>query len=613
MHALPSRWLYADLDAIDPRALPAHFTPSLAWETSPHRFQALWLLDRHITIPAFERLNQRLTYATGADKGGWSATKVLRVPGSLSTKYQETFRVRLIKLDKPRKHRVETLTHLLRDTQITSSDANLGALPPSDVLPDPIQVLAEHKRSLPSRTRQLLRAKTLLNSDDRSARLWELYTSLLAAGLEPAEVFVLVRSTVWNKYKGQRREGAQLWIEIGKAAAKAQTAAAASTSNGTTNTQDNTTSNKKTPKNKKFKRELVNVTDFRARRFPQPNWLVEEIWTRGAFGFLAGESKTYKSLLGMDLAISIATGTSFLNTFRIPAQAPVLLWQEENDEGLVQERIRRIELARGLHYRSNGYNLDLHGTTYPLFLGNRHAIDLNNPIDLKYLVRGIHKHNPKLVILDPLYMMIPTLDERESAAMMPTMRNLAKIQTQLKVSIMVVHHYHKPQQGTKGGRPMHRLSGTGIFGRRYDSAIWVEAQSSPAHTVRIASSHRSKIDGKEFKVTFDMPDDDEVTYKPHVSEWAEDDELDNDAGDQIIDLAKTQTTHKTQKTPNTFAHITEPVKLRDLAKELSVKSGQLKIDMEREGFTFEKGKQYTSKGVVYHVQWAVPPNDTHNP
>ena len=38
-YVLPSRWLYADLDEVDPRGLHSALTPTLAWETSPARFR----------------------------------------------------------------------------------------------------------------------------------------------------------------------------------------------------------------------------------------------------------------------------------------------------------------------------------------------------------------------------------------------------------------------------------------------------------------------------------------------------------------------------------------------------------------------------------------------
>jgi hypothetical protein len=606
----PSRILYADLDEVDPRTLD--IAPSLAWETSPEHFQAAWLLDRPLPRTAFERLNQRLTYATGADKGGWSATKVLRVPGSVSTKYESPFRVRMIRLKRPRKYTVEDMRALLKNIQ-TTLDAP-GTLPPSDTLPDPADTYRRLRAQIPVRGRQLLKTKSLVSSDDRSARLWELESLLLSAGLEPEEVYVLVRRSVWNKYKGQRREAAQLWTEIGKAQANAA------------EPEKRKRVKEGKPKKRKYRREMVAVSDFRNRTYQTPTWLVKELWTRGAFGFLAGESKTYKSLLALDMAVSVASGTPFLSHFHIPAasQGPVLLWQEENEEGLVQDRLRRIEFARGLGPTSSGYTMhSLRGRDYPFFLGNRQAIDLNDEKDLKYLVRQIHRFEPRLVILDPLYMMIPTLDESEAAAITPMLRNLAKIQTDTKTSIQVVHHYKKPQQSSKGGRPMHRMSGTGVFGRRYDSAIWVEVISEDENqpVIRISSSHRAQASGSSYVVSFDMPNDDEMSYTAHVRPWTEQDELEDEASRTQLVLDGMGAPHDIQDdewlpgiphgnyTITDLPPVSQRTQLRKISRKLGVKSHALSDAYKQAGYTVEHGESYTDlKGRTFRRLYVLPPD-----
>ena len=40
-----SRFLWQDLDAVDPRKLPAELKPTIAWESSPKRYQAIWKLN----------------------------------------------------------------------------------------------------------------------------------------------------------------------------------------------------------------------------------------------------------------------------------------------------------------------------------------------------------------------------------------------------------------------------------------------------------------------------------------------------------------------------------------------------------------------------------------
>lgn len=103
---LPSCWLYADLDKVKPPRYKGNLEmrligepslqPSIAWESSPGRYQALWHLDKHLPKIAHSQLNQKLTYALGADKGGWDLTQVLRVPGTINHKYAEKPKVKLL-------------------------------------------------------------------------------------------------------------------------------------------------------------------------------------------------------------------------------------------------------------------------------------------------------------------------------------------------------------------------------------------------------------------------------------------------------------------------------------------------------------------------------------
>lgn len=93
---LPSCWLYADLDEVKPIRAHAELSPTIAWESSPGRYQALWHMDQHMPPNLHQELNRKLTYALGADKGGWDTTQVLRVPGTFNHKYAEKPEVKLL-------------------------------------------------------------------------------------------------------------------------------------------------------------------------------------------------------------------------------------------------------------------------------------------------------------------------------------------------------------------------------------------------------------------------------------------------------------------------------------------------------------------------------------
>ena len=79
--AMDEHCLWADLDEVDPTQLE-EYPPTIAWETSPGRYQALWLTQGDIQGASWPgRENQCLTYHIGADPSGWDTTQLLRIPG----------------------------------------------------------------------------------------------------------------------------------------------------------------------------------------------------------------------------------------------------------------------------------------------------------------------------------------------------------------------------------------------------------------------------------------------------------------------------------------------------------------------------------------------------
>jgi hypothetical protein len=205
-NALPSRWLYADLDEADPARLPVELRPTLAWETSPDRFQCLWLIDRPLERVTFEAVNQRLTYLVGADRSGWDAAQLLRVPGTTSRKRGKPHRVRLLSGPRPM-HRYEDVAAMVAHIDVISITV---PTPMIGRLPDRDSVLTRTKLS--PMDRRLLRETAA--SADRSGALWHLELRLFKAGLSCEEVYVLVLPTVWNKWRN-RPQG--LWREVSRA------------------------------------------------------------------------------------------------------------------------------------------------------------------------------------------------------------------------------------------------------------------------------------------------------------------------------------------------------------------------------------------------------------
>ncbi len=198
--------MFADLDGVLPhKGRP--LTPSIAWSTSPGNFQAVWLLaegppDRL----RWAALNRRLTYATHADKGGWHASKLLRIPHTRNYK-------RMPQVD---------LGHILWVTDKTYDYSELDAILPVEVHlnafdspPPPTPTQGEWQEMvrtvwgvLPLGVRSDMAAK---HKKDRSYAVVLLNNDLRRLEFGPAERFRLIWGVAWNKWRTDRDNPAMLW------------------------------------------------------------------------------------------------------------------------------------------------------------------------------------------------------------------------------------------------------------------------------------------------------------------------------------------------------------------------------------------------------------------
>lgn len=485
----PSVWLYADLDPVDPTTIPLAATS--AWETSPGRYQCLWRVKRSLDGKQHPALNQRLTYLCDADKGGWSLTKVLRVPGSKNYKRSTVVEGKLLWHDLQH-YQVKTVVQVVKSAPNPIASRTV----PTDLqLPDLTAdaVVHKYKEQLPKKVLKLIRASKA-QVGERSDRLWELECLLLDAGVPPEEVLVVVRETVWNKYAGTRRELNQLWHEIQKAAAETQS--------------------------RKFGVEgmrLIPYSQFIEEPTPTQLWTVEGIWSHDAHGLIAGEPKTFKSFVAGDLAVSVASGTKFLGRFDVPETGPVIMIQEENTPAMMKDRLEKIAFNRGLtgDVSSNGGMLSFdRPDNLPMYLMNNQRFNLTDKDHLSLLESWIREIKPKLVVLDPIYLMMPGVDENSAVGLTPILRDLLTIKQRYDVGILIVHHYNKPRDG-EDRRPGSRISGSGVFYRWFESAVYLEKGRTPGEVV-MTPEHRGAAPSGSIHLEFDIGEMGELDYHVDV-------------------------------------------------------------------------------------------------
>ena len=106
---------------------------------------------------------------------------------------------------------------------------------------------------------------------------------------------------------------------------------------------------------------VVRVGEIPPRKAPE-RWLVEELWGASSVGVIGGAPKCAKTWLGLDMALSVATGTACLGKYTVPEPGPVLVYLAEDALPVVRERIEGMARHRGLDLGS----VEIHVITAPV-------------------------------------------------------------------------------------------------------------------------------------------------------------------------------------------------------------------------------------------------------
>ncbi len=203
------------------------------------------------------------------------------------------------------------------------------------------------------------------------------------------------------------------------------------------------------------------------------NWLIESLWLENAAGIIGGQPKCCKSWLGLDMAVSVASGTPCLGRFAVSTSGPTLVYLAEDSIEEVKKRVHCICNSRKLYIHS----LDLVVITAP-------TLRLDSEWDQKKLLATVERISPKLLLLDPL-VRLHRLDENNARDIAGLLGFLREIQRKAKCAVVLTHHASKrtcvrPGQGLRGTSDLH------AFG---DSNLYLSRDTEDA--LELISEHRS--------------------------------------------------------------------------------------------------------------------------
>ena len=202
-------------------------------------------------------------------------------------------------------------------------------------------------------------------------------------------------------------------------------------------------------------------------------WLVERLWMDSAVGIIGGAPKCCKSWLGLDVALSVASGTPCLDTFPISAPGPTLLYMAEDAAPVVKARLTGICRHRGIDLA----DLPIHVITAP-------ALRLDLQRDQERLLETVSLYRPGLLLLDP-FVRLHRIDENHAGDVSALLAYLRQLQRQYDMAIVVVHHSRKNGRASTPGQ---NLRGSGDFHAWADSSLYLRRKQS--HLV-LTPEHRS--------------------------------------------------------------------------------------------------------------------------
>lgn len=202
-----------------------------------------------------------------------------------------------------------------------------------------------------------------------------------------------------------------------------------------------------------------------AERPEAERWLIEGLWSAEAVGVIGGEPKTCKSILGLSLAVAVASGSLALGRFAARQIGRVLLFAAEDALHIVRRRLDGIARAAGLALAS----LDIQVITVP-------ALRLDVDADRERLARTVESLRPRLLLLDP-FVRLHRIDENVAAEVAPVLAYLRELQRSFAVSVMLIHHSRKGAakaragQALRGSSEFHAWGDSNLYLRRSDDQL----------------------------------------------------------------------------------------------------------------------------------------------
>lgn len=442
---------------IDGAPIPTDLPPSYYWETSPNKYQGVWVLDNKVNPQEHEILCRKLVKKYGFDPCGVDIVHLYRIPSTVNHKYATDFKVSGLQGEGTVYRKRDFMKHL-EDVDISSR----AVVEHEDIeyLNLDLDAVLEEYNAFKEFTHEL--------AVDRSEWAWKLEQKMIMNGASKEEVkFVLLNAPDGKAKFTEETVNA----EVNRAFAKSESLVEESeeevefvtelTSKMSIEEQGGKSIKTVSKKGKKRKNKFNIVRVDEIEPFdPTDFWLIEDFWENGSVGVIGAPSKSFKSTFALNLACAVATGKPFDG--RKVKQGAVLIIQGENNLSMEQHKI----------YAVTGCD-----TPPPIYF-----VDDNITMEQVYrLENDIRELGVKLLIIDPMYLLFGSGDINRHQDIVERLEMLTRLSKNTGCAVMLIHHSRKLERGAK--ITTSDMYGSAFIEGWYESMILLQRKSNNSSTM----------------------------------------------------------------------------------------------------------------------------------
>ena len=442
---------------IDGAPIPTDIPPSYYWETSPNKYQGVWILDNKVNPQEHEILCRKLVKKYGFDPCGVDIVHLYRIPSTVNHKYATDFKVSGLQGEGTVYRKRDFMKHL-EDVDISSR----AVVEHEDIeyLNLDLDAVLEEYNAFKEFTHEL--------AVDRSEWAWKLEQKMIMNGASKEEVKFVLLNAPDGKAKFTEET---VDAEVNRAFAKSESLAEESeeevelvtelTSKMSIEEQVGKSIKTVSKKGKKRKNKFNIVRVDEIEPFdPTDFWLIEDFWENGSVGVIGAPSKSFKSTFALNLACAVATGKPFDG--RKVKQGAVLIIQGENNLSMEQHKI----------YAVTGCD-----TPPPIYF-----VDDNITMEQVYrLENDIRELGVKLLIIDPMYLLFGSGDINRHQDIVERLEMLTRLSKNTGCAVMLIHHSRKLERGAK--ITTSDMYGSAFIEGWYESMILLQRKSNNSSTM----------------------------------------------------------------------------------------------------------------------------------